>query len=231
MDLSDKVSTELRERIENPHRGALKSTTRAAIRSHQMIAPAAAMTNRTLALEVLTTNRGNIMCPYHQEMDKRAPAQDSKYKVTGVPMPRMVAESKKEARKDAEFRKRIDTGYLHCGCQMDAALWDFYFWKSLTLTASIDGEDVTEPVPRWTPRDRAFMLKIFEDYSFLTVNDLYTRGLSPEDHKEQRLRAQVNRILESLNELREKRGCEVLRLVEGPDSDESDGEADSALSE
>ena len=216
--LPDKISLEVADRIRMPQR-MLKSTTRAAIRSHQAVAPAAATTSRPLALEVLTTNRGNIMCPYHQEMDKRGPAQDSKYKVTGVPLPRMVAEKKKEARLSEEFRKRINDGFLHCGCPADAALWDFYFWKSLTLTASIDGEDVTEPMPHWTPRDRAFMLKIFEEYSLLTVDDLYSRGLSPEDHKEFRLTSQLRRILACVNEMRVKRGSETMVLVEGSESD------------
>ena len=140
------------------------------------------MTYRCIALDVLTTNRGNVLCPYHQEMDKKKAPQDSKFMITGVPLPRMAAETKKEA-KTSEFRECLDSGFLHCGCQTDAALWDFYFWKTLMVTEKIDGKDVTERVPRWTPRDRAFILKMFQEYTFLNIDDLYSRSMSPEWHE------------------------------------------------
>ena len=226
-DLPDSILTAVREYIQHPVK-MLKTTIRAAIRSHQTIAPIAATTNRGLALDVLTTNRGNVLCPHHQEMDKRDSGQDAKHPVNGVPLPRLVAETKKEA-KTEEFQQRLNMGFLHCGCPMNAALWDFYFWKSLTLTQnSIDGEAVTEHVPRWTPRERAFILKIFEEYTFLTVDDLYTQNMSPERHKQTMLTSQVLRIMARLNELREKLGMGKLKLVDRADS-ESEEDVDSSL--
>ena len=222
MDLLDEISKAVRENIQHPHR-TLKTTVWTKIRSNQTIAPEAATTYQCIVLDVLITNRGNVLCPYHQEMDKKKAPQDSKFMITGVLLPRMAAETKKEA-KTSEFRERLDSGFLHCGCQTDAALWDFYFWKTLTVTEKIDGKDVTEHVPRWTPRDRAFILKMFQEYTFLNIDDLYSRNMSPEWHREVMLTTQVERMLASINELREKRGmgAQVLQLVD--EADKSDAE-------
>ena len=226
-DLPDGILTAVREFIQHPVK-KLKMMIPAAIRSHQMIVPIAATTYRSLALDVLTTNHGNVLCPHHQEMDKRDSGQDAKHLVNGVPLPHLVAETKKEA-KTKEFQQRLNMGFLHCGCPMNAALWDFYFWKSLTLTqTSIDGEAVTEHVLRWTPRERAFMLKIFEEYTFLTIDDLYTHNMSPKRHKQTMLMLQVLCITARLNELREKLGMGKLKLVDCADS-ESEADVDLSL--
>ena len=231
----DKILSEVNDFIRSPHISKLSVGTRSAIRTHQALAPAAATTFRGLALDVLTTNRGNVLCPYHQEMDKRG-ATDSKYLVNGVPQPRMVADKKKTA-KSAEHKKRLEEGFLHCGCPMDAALWDFFFWKSLTLTATINDQEVTEHVSRWTPRDRAFFLKIFEQYTFLKIDDLYTRNRSPDQHEERRVLIQLGRVLDRVNELREKRGegRKYVIVIDDEDEDEDEDDpspktADSTLS-
>lgn len=91
----------------------------------------------------------------------------------------------------------------------------------MTLTGTIDGQEVTEPVPRWSPRECAFMVKIFERYTFLTVDDLYTKELSPELHEEKLLQTQLERILERYNELREARDLKRKALVEVDESDEA----------
>ena len=66
---------------------------------------------------------------------------------------------------------------------------------------------------------------IFEQYSFLTVDDLYTKGLSLELHEEKMLQTQLERILEGYNELRESRGLKKKALVEVDESDEVDDES------
>ena len=221
----DKILAEVNEFIGKPFLSKLSVATRSAIRTHQALAPTAATTFRSLALDVLTTNRGNVLCPYHQEMDKRG-AADAKYLVNGVPQPRMIADKKKAA-KSAEHKKRLEDGFLHCGCPMDAALWDFFFWKSLTLTATINDKEVTEPVSRWTPRDRAFFLKIFEQYTFLKVDDLYTRNKSPEEYELRRVLTQLHRVLDRVNELREKRGEERKYVIVLDDEDGDETETSS----
>ncbi|KAF8332477.1 hypothetical protein F5887DRAFT_1080869 [Amanita rubescens] len=219
----NKILSEVNEFIQRPLSSRLSIPTRSAIRTHQALAPTAATTSRSLALNVLTTNRRNVLCPYHQEVDKKG-ITDSKYLVNGVPLPRMIAETKKDAN-SPEHRKRLEDRFLHCGCPMDAVLWDFFFWKSLTLTATINDKEVTEPVSRWTPRDRAFILKIFEEYTFLNVNDLYTGNRSPEEHKERLALIQAQRALDLVNQYREKRGelNYVIVQDDGTGDDEDDG--------
>ena len=212
--------------LQRPYTSRLSVLTRAAIRTHQALAPSAATTYRTLALDVMKTNRGNVLCPYHQEMDKRR-TTDSKYTLNGVPLPRMVVGKKKTAEYDEAHRERLAQGYLHCGCKTDAALWDFFFWKSLALTEEIDGDIVTEHVPRWTPRERAFFLEIFERYTFLSIDDLYSKDRSPEEHEEWMLIEQLNRILERVNELRKEAGARKKYAFTVVD-DESNGDGDAS---
>ncbi|KAF8326293.1 hypothetical protein F5887DRAFT_925395 [Amanita rubescens] len=174
----DKILSEVNEVLQRPLSSRLSIATRSAIRTHQTLAPTAATTSRSLALDILTTNRGNILCPYHQEVDKRG-TTDSKYLVNGVPWPRMIADTKKAA-ESAEHKQRLKEGGLHCGCPMDAALSpeeqeermaliqaqraldrvnqyrekraerncpmdaDFFFWKSLTLTATINDKEAEQ---------------------------------------------------------------------------------------
>ncbi|KAF8329673.1 hypothetical protein F5887DRAFT_1082293 [Amanita rubescens] len=213
----DKILSEVNEVLQRPLSSRLSIATRSAIRTHQTLAPTAATTSRSLALDILTTNRGNILCPYHQEVDKRG-TTDSKYLVNGVPWPRMIADTKKAA-ESAEHKQRLKEGGLHCGCPMDAALWDFFFWKSLTLTATINDKEVTEPVSRWTPRDRDFILKIFEQYTFLKMNDLYTGNRSPEEQEERMALIQAQRALDRVNQYREKRAERKYVIVQDDDSE------------
>ncbi|KAF8659074.1 hypothetical protein AX14_007660 [Amanita brunnescens Koide BX004] len=218
------------EILRRPFSTKLRPSVRAAIRTHQSLASPAATTTRSLALDVLSTTQVNRLCAYHTDVDKHGliydGSPDAKFMLNGVPKTRLVPPTVAEGKDNPIYRERVNEGYMHCGCKTDHALLDFYFWKSLTLTGTINGQDVTEPVPRWSPRERAFVVKIFEQYTFLTVDDLYTKGLSPELHEEKLLQTQLERILERYNELRETRDPDLKRmaLVEVDESDEVEDE-------
>ena len=208
-----------------PFSAKLRPSIRAAIRIHQSLASPAVTTTRSLALDVLSTTQVNRLCTYHTDVDKHGliydGSPDAKFMLNGVPKTRLVPHTVAEGKDNPIYRERVNDGYMHCGCKTDHALLDFYFWKSLTLTGTIDGQEVTEPVPRWSPRERAFVVKIFEQYTFLTIDDLYTKELSPELHEEKLLQTQLERILERYNELREARDLKRKALVEVDESDEA----------
>ena len=209
-----------------PMSSKLSASVRTAIRTNQAMVPAAATTTRSLALDILSSTRVNKQCAYHTDSDKHGRIYDKapggKYIWNGVPKTRLVARKVAEGKENPIYQQRLDEGYLHCGCKTDHALLDFYFWKTLTLTGTVNGREVIERVPRWTPRERAFILKIFERYTFLTIDDLYTKNLSPELHEETLLQTQLERILERYNELRIDRGLKKMALV----IDESDESVD-----
>ncbi|KAF8340237.1 hypothetical protein F5887DRAFT_919496 [Amanita rubescens] len=219
----EKILSDVNDFIRRPYTSRLKVATRSAIRTHQSLAPAAATSFKTLAMEILKTNRGNVLCPYHQEMDKRGVTDTLN---VGVPRSRMVVGKKRHANSD-EHRNRLNKGFLHCGCPISAGLWDFYFWKSLKLTVDVEDDNgvterITECVPRWTPRDRAFFYRIWKKYTFLKVDDLYTKEMSPDQHEEKMLTDQADRILKRVNKLREKRGAKGMRLHLEDSEDENE---------
>ena len=220
---------QVREVLRLPILNKLSPSVRTAIRTHQSMAPEAATTSRSFVLDHILSNSVNSQCAYHSDVDKHGldydGSPDAKFVLNGVPKKRLVARTLAERKVDPIYRERLAEGYLHCGCKTDHALLDFYFWKTLALTGTVNGKEVIERVPQWTPRERAFIVMIFEQYSFLTVDDLYTRGLSPELHEEMMLQTQLERILEGYNELRESRGLKKKVLVDVNESDEADDES------
>lgn len=212
------------------------------IRENQSLVPEAGTKDRQLALECLMTQNLNVFCSYHHAIDKGGRKTDGKdgqkYVLNGVPLPRETVDpdavkalKKKKSvlyTSKGEFRSpRLRSGYLNCGCEIDEALMDFYFWKTWTITGVVDGKEVTESMgdQRLPPRLRAFVVKNFKDWACLTLDDLYTRKhLTREHHQKAMYFKQLERILVKYNDVQEKLGGPKLRLevdgefkVPGPD--------------
>ena len=199
------------------------------VRENQSIGREAATKSRELALECLTTQNFNIFCRYHHEIDKKGKKIDGKegekFVLNGVPLPRKTVhpeaakalKKKKSAlyTRKGEFRNpRLCDGYLNCGCQVDNALLDFFFWKTWTLTGTVNGEEVTESMGEQhiPPRLRAFVVKAFKEWTGLTVDDLYTGIHTPKYHQEHVYYKQLTVLLEKYNALQEKLGGSKLRI-------------------
>ena len=105
------------------------------------------------------TQNFNIFCHYHHKIDKKGKKIDGKegekFVLNGVPLPQKMVhpEAAKALKKKklalymrkGEFRNpRLCDRYLNCGCQVNNALLDFFFWKTWTLTGTVNGEEVTE---------------------------------------------------------------------------------------
>ncbi|KAF9018473.1 hypothetical protein BDP27DRAFT_1378410 [Rhodocollybia butyracea] len=95
-------------------------------------APESGTSSRPLAIHVMTTKQGNLICPYHTISDHRGCAydedrrEDRAYRLTGVPK----APIKKSTKKNP---KNPDPRYMHCGCPLETVLLEFFFWKSDTI--------------------------------------------------------------------------------------------------
>ena len=187
--------------MSNPSDNPLDHILRKQIRDHQDLLPRAATTTRQLALAILTTNRHNTFCLYHHGTQKAGLIIDGqgKYKLNGVPFPRLVAKTKK-----AVVNSRV--GYMNCGCNEDVALTDFYFWKTWKLTCTETGTAITESLKdqKFAPRDKAFIVAFFNDVTTLKIDDLYSGKKDIRTHYKNLLKLQANRLLQKLDEMEQE---------------------------
>jgi hypothetical protein len=91
------------------------------IRNNQSFLPEAVTTSCELALQVLETNHGNLICGYHQKA-KGAVLVDGegKYMLNRQPYPWNFRKS------SAHPPVKRPDGHFHCGCNEDVALMDFF---------------------------------------------------------------------------------------------------------
>ncbi|KAG6805619.1 hypothetical protein H0H92_014718 [Tricholoma furcatifolium] len=161
--------------------------------------PIASSKTRKLALHILTSNRGNIMCLYHHVIEKTGYIIDGEgdYRLNGVPRPRNVNHV------ISDGVKRLK-GYLYCGCSEDVALLDFYFWKTWSISGKLpNGSHVTETLrdQMLEPRIRAFIVDQFQNWTGLTIEDIYQGNKGREEHKLDVYHIQVEHILRRMNKL------------------------------
>ncbi|KAG6810085.1 hypothetical protein H0H92_013381 [Tricholoma furcatifolium] len=182
--------------LEHPGKYRLDDTLRRLIRKYQTFIPEAAISSRQLALEILTTNRGNSRCVYHHRTDKTSKIRDGrgvKFQLYGVPeAPCFLWKKTSNTRKPAE-------GYLRCGCSEEDALLDFAFWKTWILESKGITEGLGEGV--LSPRHRAFVLKNFRDYTGLKADDMYRGDLSDEEFERNQIKKQIGFLIGLLNDV------------------------------
>jgi hypothetical protein len=163
--------------------------------------PEAATTSRELALAVLETNRQNIVCCYHQRAKGDVVVDgEGKYALNGQPYPRKLRKTK------AAPPVTRPPGHLHCGCNEDDVLMDFYFWKTWSLTSELNGDKVTESMrdQLMPPRLRAFVVHAFKNSTGLSIKDLYSGKRSPENHEKRCLLKQIQYLIGKLNASQEQ---------------------------
>ena len=183
------------------------------IRNVQPLASRAATTNRALALECLKLSSNNIMCRYHQTLAKRDPIIDGthsgkvegQYQVTGVPYKKVL--DKKPTKSDKKSTKSDNgtvrpQGALSCGCDEEAVLFEFFFWKTWTITSPTTF--VTEGFldQRMDPRTRLFFVTAFKAATGITLDDLYSNGLNAHESKKALLAKQIAVLTTRLEDLK-----------------------------
>ncbi|KAG6807042.1 hypothetical protein H0H92_009023 [Tricholoma furcatifolium] len=199
-DIYDEAAKEAIDQfLRRPNTTTIDTRLRRYIREHQSFMPIAAMKTRQLALHILTSNRGNVMCTYHHVVERSGYLIDGEgdYAINGVPRARKV----NHVISDGVKRPK---GYLHCGCDEDVALLDFYFWKSWSLTAKLrDGSRVTETLKdkMLEPRVRAFVVDQFQSWTGLTINDIYQGDMRKDEHKLNVLHRQIEHVMRRMNKV------------------------------
>jgi hypothetical protein len=192
------------------------TTIRRAVREKQELGKCASSTTRELAIHFLTTRSRNVFCLYHFHVDKKGGKRDGqqgeKYKVMGIPLARNANEVKGD-------RKERPEGYLHCGCDEDIALTDFYLWKHWTAESGGYKEGMKDKF--LDPRTRCFVVATgLNRIACLFIDDLYNRGRSDQETVKSALRHQIKRLLKSLKAL------EAEEEDEEEDGDEEPGAED-----
>jgi hypothetical protein len=161
--------------------------------------PETATTNREIALTCLTSNRKNKICIYHHHVKPNKNDEDddmnSKFKVTGMPYPRTVAKTQADHSPSGQ-----QPGQFHCGCSEEMALWDFYFWKTMTATEGGVVEGLTS-AHRIEPRIRLFFTQRYMMDTTLTIEDVYTHGKSPLEVERRLVETQISRLKMRLKRL------------------------------
>ena len=178
----------------------------------QEFLPEAGTLSRDLSIHILATNRGNSICLFHQH-HRHIKVSDgfgngTKNILIGVPYANIVASSKDESQVPPE-------GHMHCGCQIDTALLDFFWWKTWVLTSTRPRLEVSEGMREdvLPPRPRAFFVQGFTEAMGMTVDDLYRSqvGLHGYNSKEVRM-FQLMRMLHLVNELNARDGSPALSI-------------------
>lgn len=190
---------------------------------------------------VLTTGQGNIHCPFHAVNDRWSRFHDGDegksakrpWVVTGVPVPPTRGSHKKTLIPPPE-------GYLHCGCQLDMVLLDFYYWK-LGVITSPNAPNLTEP---WFecmhPRTRGLVYGEWSKKTGLVLDDLWRLRKNPWTNQfdvrvteAEILRAQIHYLEQQLEKVEEE-GKEtsaqqkISQLYVDIDIDEGQPEASSS---
>ncbi|KAG6827244.1 hypothetical protein H0H92_012654 [Tricholoma furcatifolium] len=186
----------IRRWLRDPKHSTLDHRLRRLIREHQPFLPEMASHSRELALLILTTNRGNVICPYHHRWDKAGAVVDGKgkYKINGVPYSRHVSKTKRQRVKRPE-------GHLHCGCEEDAVLMDFYFWKTWEITSANGSRVEGLGDDMFKPRTRAFVTSQVTDLTGLVAEDFFRRGLPRREFEKKRVLVQLEYLVDYLNDV------------------------------
>lgn len=149
-----------------------KVSHRKALREIQCLLPEDCFFSREVATAIHVTSHGNSMCHYHGLHQKmRYFDGATEFLIEGVAY-------------QAKYRKKntpvkAHEGYMNCGCHIDHALLEFFFWKTLSISSTRpDLASLTETMKgdAFRPRIRSFVIKLFETFTFLTVDDIFTNA-------------------------------------------------------
>lgn len=178
------------------------------IRNVQVFVPRGATTNRELALDCFALTSNHRMCQFHQARSKRQGVIDGEndgteigeFQVMGVPYRRNIG-MKEESEDPSPAAPNPPEGFMTCGCSEEAVLFEFFFWKTWTITSPSTG--VTEG---WSdqvldPRTRLFVVTAFKAATKLSLDDLYKNGLTDRAYKRALLTMQIERFTRELHEM------------------------------
>jgi hypothetical protein len=157
------------------------------------VVPRCATTSKELALHILTTQQGKIHCRFHEikRGTKSAKAWDQANVFVGVAYSKAAVPA--------------GSGFLHCSCNEQAALWGLFWFKTWTVASrnpkytGFDrmGRDANNVL---TARQRAFFSQAYSTGTLLQINDMYSTTYDSMDHMTHLRRVQLEWMLFTLNQ-------------------------------
>ncbi|KAF8870064.1 hypothetical protein BD779DRAFT_1681451 [Infundibulicybe gibba] len=140
------------------------------IREVQELLPQAATTSRALAYSIFRTTQKNVICRYHQKFRGSSKPYDG-FRPTSSGTSFIIHGP--AYRKD--LRKEPQPGHMHCGCAIDVALMEFYFWKTWTIRSTRPDFDYIESMREEVlpARPRAFFVQAYTAGTGLSLDDHY----------------------------------------------------------
>ncbi|KAF9471928.1 hypothetical protein BDN70DRAFT_938572 [Pholiota conissans] len=175
---------------------------RKTIRQVRHIGPQAAQISYDLALVVHENHWDNKQCRFHErtknfgDVDGKLDPKNSTV-VYGVAHKSTIGAKKGTSTPPEE-------GFMHCGCQINEVLLDFYFWKTWTAKSYNEAySSIAEALGSdyFNPRIRTFVVQAFLRESFLTLNDLYAPDFATENFQLRLRSIQAERIVARLNSM------------------------------
>ena len=176
--------------------------TRVWARRESSFMPELATHSKELAVMTLTTRVGNRMCHYHTRYtnhtssDSKAVEDDLYPKVTGVPYTRSAVKAriKKEPDDDDEadddddgnntdtsnrsykprtFAPIVYNNAMNCGCALEEALLDFFFWKDTVAQSPTTGMTEGWGGDMMDPRTRTLVCTLLKGQPAIELDWLY----------------------------------------------------------
>jgi hypothetical protein len=186
------------EFVKDPTRGEIPVHIRRAAREIQDFLPETATTSREVALHVLTSSQDGLSCLYHYWCDRDFKAREKGLDSTGELSLTGVT---------GVFRKSGDkgpatAGHLRCGCETEASLMYFIWWKTWTLRGP-DGMVEAMAPNQLNPRARGVVVQAMEKVTGINASNMYPNEEADYNyeglvHKRALLRIQLKHVLEGL---------------------------------
>lgn len=161
------------------------------------VVPRCATTSKELALHILTTQRGKMSCRFHdiKRGTKGAKEVDRLGCIVGVAYTKFTGSAEPTA------------GFLHCGCDENAALWEFFWFKTWTIASqnpNIKSFEGMRPEANdvLNARQRAFFSQAYVVGTLLHIDDIYSANpaFGTDEYFVNLRMIQVNRMIYMLNQ-------------------------------
>lgn len=175
-------------------------------RDIQDFLPEAATTSREVSLHFLSATQDSVSCIYHWYSDKdfkarERPPTDGPYSFTGV---------------TGVVRKKGDIGlatpgHMRCGCEIEASLMHFLFWKTWSLRGPNDMEEGMMQ-SQFNPRARNIVTQAMEKVTGINSGNVYPGegGYESLEHKRYLWQIQLCHALEGIKRTNRAMGLEPL---------------------
>ncbi|KAJ3924355.1 MAG: hypothetical protein NXY57DRAFT_970088 [Lentinula lateritia] len=171
--LQAKARKEFRLFHEYPIGGKISPRIRRLSQEVPWFVPEGGTMSRELSVKLLTSRQGNILCPYHAVKDKATRVHDKDGK-HGTRDPSLTGVPKRPTKAKSHAGNPPD-GYMHCGCELDLVLLEFYYWKTGRIYSPTLEIWETWKNEQMNPRVRAFVYGDWEKKMGLKLEKMWTR--------------------------------------------------------